>query len=69
MIVMTMAITASVNASSRPFVTAKASHTRSSATEIDSDQDDFVPVPPERWIVAGFSRRVADRQAARLATV
>ena len=45
MIVMTMAITASVNASSRPFVTARASHTKSPATETGCDQNDLVPVP------------------------
>ena len=45
MIVMTMAITASVNASSRPFVTARASHTKSPATEIGCDQNDLIPVP------------------------
>ena len=41
MIVMTMAITASVNASSRPFVTARASHTKSLLTENRYGHDDL----------------------------
>ncbi len=40
MIVMTMAITASVNASSLPFVTARASHIESPVTEGPYDHDD-----------------------------
>ena len=49
MIVMTMAITASVNASSRPFVTARASHTKLPLTENRYDQDDLSPGPQNCW--------------------
>jgi hypothetical protein len=43
MIVITMAITASVNASSLPFVTARASHT-SPVTKAGYDQDNLKPL-------------------------
>ena len=51
MIVMTMAITASVNASSRPFVTARASHTKLPLTEDRYDQDDLSSGPGQRSVV------------------
>ncbi len=55
MIVMTMAITASVNASSRPFVTARASHTKSPLTENRYDEDDLSPVSPNAAGSVGHS--------------
>jgi hypothetical protein len=52
MIVMTMAMTASVNASSRPFVTVRASHTALPLTEDRYDQDDLRPGPRNAGSVA-----------------
>ena len=70
MIVMTMAITASVNASSRPFVTARASHTKLPLTENRYDQDDLSPGPQNAglwrsttaWDDYRFTRSVAPTQ-------
>ena len=66
MIVMTMAITASVNASSRPFLTARASHTKLPLTENRCDQDDLSPGPRTGSVAFnnyvddyGFTRSVA----------